>query len=166
MTRVFRFLHWRWSILALFNWLGLIKLSGTLFIFVYRYLKFKIVYFDIKTTLLWISNIVFHCLAHVMRYSLSEITDSWLGQEVWSFDIYDQSLISFGSRRLCTPTSQQKKVRSKDSKTIMMWSGLQTSPKRTLLNSHTRHSLSKLENSWTWALHAPNIQKHKINTII
>jgi hypothetical protein len=45
-------IYWRWSILALFNWLGLIKLLGTLFIFVYRYLKFKIVYFDINAILL------------------------------------------------------------------------------------------------------------------
>jgi hypothetical protein len=58
---------WRWSILAHFDWLWLIKWSGTLFIFVYRYFTFKNLYFDINSTLLWIRNIVFHCLGHAMR---------------------------------------------------------------------------------------------------
>jgi hypothetical protein len=35
-----------------FDWLGLFKWSGTLFIFVYRYFKFKILYFDINSALL------------------------------------------------------------------------------------------------------------------
>jgi hypothetical protein len=50
--------------------LTLSRWSGTLFIFVYCYSKFKILYFDINSTLLWIRKIVFHCLAHVMRCSM------------------------------------------------------------------------------------------------
>jgi hypothetical protein len=56
-------------------------------------LKIKNLYFDINSTLLWIHNIVFQCLGHVMRCLCGNFWFLVARQEVWSSDTYEQSLI-------------------------------------------------------------------------
>jgi hypothetical protein len=72
------------------------NMTGTLFIIVYRYILFKILYFDITWTLTY--AIISYSIVWDVQYDVYiEISGIWKCQEAWSSDIYKRSLFSSGT---------------------------------------------------------------------